>query len=192
MLLPLPAKIGGKYRKLAGKSDIKSKFAGHLLDDVQLDGGRIFLVVVETAITLFKMFCFNKKCLVWTNLVTHPSFPPMLRTCRTYQSLNTPSSPSCPGKSLLLCHVLALLPLRASGGRCHDVTSALHARHVGPCPETWSDWLGNLLCLLSSYFPWDLLFVAKVQQKFETAMLLLGKDNKDSFRTAIHRTHVIH
>lgn len=27
------------------KSDIKSKFAGHLLDDIQLDGGRILLVV---------------------------------------------------------------------------------------------------------------------------------------------------
>jgi hypothetical protein len=31
--------------RVAGKSDIKSQFAGHLLDDIQLDGGRILLIV---------------------------------------------------------------------------------------------------------------------------------------------------
>ena len=31
--------------RVAGKLDIKSLFAGHLLDDIQLDGGRCLLIV---------------------------------------------------------------------------------------------------------------------------------------------------
>jgi len=75
--------------RVAGKSDIKSKFAGHLLDDIQLDGGRILLVV-------------NGELSVPLRDGNNPisQFPNIL------------SNASCLGISLLSRHVLALFPLR--------------------------------------------------------------------------------
>ena len=137
-----------------------------------------FVVIKQTTITFRELFETYIKVLTCLNYVAHLTVPLRDGNNPISQFPNIPSNASCLGKSLLSHHVLALLLLRESDGSCHDVTSALHARHVRPYPETWSDWLGNLLYLLSSYLPWDLLFAAKVQQNFETTILLQGKDER--------------
>ena len=196
----------------------ESKLAGHLLDDIQLNGGRILLVVdgeegyaslmlgndgigrddtgtaglasplgcnghtnladawtefgslkgilfkrlqkvlvviSHAAITLGEAFDRDIKVFVPRDFVTHRLTHLLDGTYPTSLFLNTLSSLSWPGKSLQLRRAWVLQPSphpkRASGGHCHDVISARRALRAKPYPQTWSDWLGNLLYLQWSY-----------------------------------------
>ena len=130
-------------------------YAGTELDALKGVGFQAFqevrIVVCNTTITLCKPLDTNIEILMSRDFVTHRSTLLPDGTCRNTPSLNTPSSLSCPGRSLPSRRASANPRQWGSAARYRDASATPRRDPQRPCLHILSDWHGNLLYLLSSW-----------------------------------------